>query len=46
MRSTGGMQGFRPEHIGVIKLREEDVAEVVEHDGAVAEEIDRLAGSL
>ncbi|MFA9469426.1 MAG: hypothetical protein ACERNK_02525 [Deltaproteobacteria bacterium] len=41
-----GMQGFRPENIGVIRLREEDVADVVEHDGAVAEEIDRLAGNL
>ncbi|MDH3818056.1 MAG: hypothetical protein OES21_05545, partial [Myxococcales bacterium] len=41
-----GMQGFCPENVGVIRLREEDVVEVVEHDGAVAEEIDRLAGNL
>ncbi len=42
----GGKEGFRPENVGVIRLREEDVEEVVEHDGAGAEELDRLAGNL
>jgi 1-acyl-sn-glycerol-3-phosphate acyltransferase len=41
-----GMQGFRPENIGVIRLREEDVEEVVDHDAAEADEIERLAGNL
>ena len=41
-----GMQGFRPENIGVIRLREEDVEEVVEHDGVGADELDRLASNL
>jgi 1-acyl-sn-glycerol-3-phosphate acyltransferase len=41
-----GMQGFCPENIGVIKLREEDVEEVIEHDGDDAEDIARLAGNL
>ena len=41
-----GMQGFCPENIGVIRLREEDVEEVVDHDGTVADEIERLAGNL
>ena len=39
-------QGFRPERAGVIRLREEDVEEIVDHDGTGAEEIDRLAGNL
>jgi 1-acyl-sn-glycerol-3-phosphate acyltransferase len=41
-----GMQGFRPENIGVIRLREEDVEAVVDHDAAEADEIERLAGNL
>jgi hypothetical protein len=41
-----GMQGFRPENIGVIRLREEDVEEVVDHDGTRPDEIERLAGNL
>ena len=41
-----GMQGFRPENIGVIRLREEDVEEVVDHDGTGPDEIERLAGNL
>jgi 1-acyl-sn-glycerol-3-phosphate acyltransferase len=41
-----GKQGFRPENAGVIRLREEDVAEVIDHDGSGAEELDRLAGNL
>ncbi|MGB5697485.1 MAG: lysophospholipid acyltransferase family protein [Polyangiales bacterium] len=41
-----GKQGFRPENVGVIRLREEDVAEVIDHDGSGAEELDRLAGNL
>jgi 1-acyl-sn-glycerol-3-phosphate acyltransferase len=41
-----GMQGFRPENIGVIRLREEDVEAVVEHDGTDADDIDRLADNL
>jgi len=40
------MQGFRPENIGVIRLREEDVEAVVDHDAAEADEIERLAGNL
>jgi 1-acyl-sn-glycerol-3-phosphate acyltransferase len=39
-----GMQGFRPENAGVIRLREEDVEEVVDHNGA--DEIERLADNL
>ena len=41
-----GMEGFRPEKAGVIRLREEDVEEVVDHDGAGPDEIERLAGNL
>ena len=41
-----GMQGFRPENTGVIRLREEDVEEVVDHNGADADEIERLADNL
>jgi 1-acyl-sn-glycerol-3-phosphate acyltransferase len=41
-----GMQGFRPENSGVIRLREEDVEEVVDHNGADADEIERLADNL
>ena len=41
-----GKQGFRPEKVGVIRLREEDVEEVIDHDGSGAEELDRLAGNL
>jgi 1-acyl-sn-glycerol-3-phosphate acyltransferase len=41
-----GMQGFRPENIGVIRLREEDVEAVVDHDATEADEIERLAGNL
>ena len=41
-----GMQGFRPENIGVIRLREEDVEAVVDHDGTGPDEIERLAGNL
>jgi len=41
-----GMQGFRPENIGVIRLREEDVEAVVEHDGTDVDDIDRLADNL
>ncbi|MGB5312553.1 MAG: lysophospholipid acyltransferase family protein [Polyangiales bacterium] len=41
-----GKQGFRPENVGVIRLREEDVEEVLEHDASDPEELDRLAGSL
>ncbi|MGB5193166.1 MAG: lysophospholipid acyltransferase family protein, partial [Polyangiales bacterium] len=29
-----GKQGFRPENVGVIRLREEDVEEVLEHDAS------------
>jgi 1-acyl-sn-glycerol-3-phosphate acyltransferase len=39
-------QGFRPEKAGVIRLREEDVEQVVDHDGTGVDEIDRLAGNL
>lgn len=42
-----GMQGFRPENMGVIRLREEDVEEVIEHGGDDADaDIERLAGNL
>ncbi len=41
-----GKQGFCPENVGVIRLREEDVQEVIEHDATDAQEIDRLAGNL
>lgn len=41
-----GMKGFRPENIGVIRLREEDVEAVVDHDASEADEIERLAGNL
>jgi 1-acyl-sn-glycerol-3-phosphate acyltransferase len=37
-------EGFHPEKVGVIRLREEDVAELVSHDGSGHEEIERLAG--
>jgi 1-acyl-sn-glycerol-3-phosphate acyltransferase len=39
-------EGFRPEKVGVIRLREEDVEELVSHDGTGHEEIERLAGNL
>ena len=41
-----GMTGFRPEKVGVIRLREEDVQELVQQDGSGAEELERLAGNL
>ena len=41
-----GMQGFHPENVGVIRLREEDVEEVVAHDGDDVDDIERLAGNL
>ena len=41
-----GKQGLRPENVGVIRLREEDVEDVVAHDAADPEELDRLAGNL
>ena len=44
-----GMQGFRPENIGVIRLREEDVEAVVDHDAvltAVSGVGKRLAGRI
>ncbi len=39
-------QGFRPSKAGVIRLREEDVDELVAHDAENAEELERLAGNL
>jgi 1-acyl-sn-glycerol-3-phosphate acyltransferase len=41
-----GMQGFCPENMGVIRLREEDAQEVVDHDGDDADDVERLAGNL
>jgi len=41
-----GKEGFRPENVGVIRLREEDVEDVLEHDASDPEELDRLAGNL
>jgi 1-acyl-sn-glycerol-3-phosphate acyltransferase len=38
--------GFRPEKAGVIRLREEDIEELVHHDDSGAEEIERLASNL
>jgi 1-acyl-sn-glycerol-3-phosphate acyltransferase len=41
-----GKQGLKPENVGVIRLREEDVEEVIEHDASQPEELERLAGNL
>lgn len=41
-----GMQGLRPENVGVIRLREEDVAAIVDEDGADAAKLERLASDL
>jgi len=41
-----GIQGLRPQNVGVIRLREEDVEAVVDHDAIDPTEIERLAGSL
>lgn len=41
-----GKQGFKPENVGVIRLREEDVEDLVEHDASDLEELERLAGNL
>ena len=41
-----GKTGLRPENVGVIRLREEDVEEVVDHGGASVDEIERLASNL
>ena len=41
-----GKQGFKPENVGVIRLREEDIEEVVLHDASQPEELERLAGNL
>lgn len=40
-----GKTGLRPENVGVIRLREEDVEEVLEH-GTDSYAVDRLAGNL
>ncbi len=39
-------EGFHPEKVGVIRLREEDVEELLDHQGSGSEEIERLAGNL
>jgi hypothetical protein len=39
-------EGFRPEKVGVIRLREEDVEELVSHHSKGSEEIERLASNL
>ena len=39
-------EGLHPERVGVIRLREEDVEEVIDHGGAGSDEIERLAGNL
>jgi 1-acyl-sn-glycerol-3-phosphate acyltransferase len=41
-----GKQGLRPANVGVIRLREEDVEDVIAHDAADPEELDRLASNL
>ncbi len=41
-----GKQGLNPENVGAIRLREEDIQDVVEHDAADAAELDRLASGL
>ncbi|KPK14647.1 MAG: hypothetical protein AMJ62_12420 [Myxococcales bacterium SG8_38] len=41
-----GIQGLRPENVGVIRLREEDVEAVLEHDALDPTEIERLASNL
>lgn len=41
-----GKTGLRPENVGVIRLREEDVQDVLAHDAAKPDEIDRLASNL
>lgn len=41
-----GIQGLRPQNAGVIRLREEDVEAVVDHDAVDPTEIERLAGNL
>ena len=41
-----GKTGLRPENVGVIRLREEDVEEVVADDASDLEEIERLASNL
>ena len=39
-------KGLRPNKVGIIRLREEDVEDVVAHDAAQPEELERLASSL
>ena len=41
-----GIEGLRPQNVGVIRLREEDVETVVAHDALDPAEIERLAGNL
>jgi 1-acyl-sn-glycerol-3-phosphate acyltransferase len=41
-----GKEGLRPENVGVIRLREEDVEEVVADDASNPEELDKLASNL
>ena len=41
-----GIQGLRPQNVGMIRLREEDVEAVVDHDAVDPTEIERLAGNL
>ncbi len=41
-----GKQGFNPKNVGVIRLREEDVEDVLAHDAVDPEELERLAGNL
>jgi 1-acyl-sn-glycerol-3-phosphate acyltransferase len=39
-------KGLRPEKVGIIRLREEDVQDVIAHDAAEPEELERLASTL
>ncbi|HSN81420.1 MAG TPA: lysophospholipid acyltransferase family protein [Polyangiales bacterium] len=41
-----GMEGLHPKNVGVIRLREEDVEAVLEHDAIDQAEIERLASNL
>lgn len=41
-----GKHGLHPRNVGVIRLREEDIEDVIDHDASNAAELDRLASGL